>query len=168
MASFAPKSGKFHPRMAEKCPPQTASEEEKIALLQAAHDALYLLSGIVTHPAEQYYLAHALPVVTSYLDRHESDPVADGCPLLLAFLRLSLVLLYSSRFLSAAWRHRSCSPPGGLYLPHPRHPPRRHCTHPRTPVPFRQRGISLRGSLRGRGPVYKLFCNIIRRKINNL
>lgn len=82
--------------------PQAPSEEEKIALLQAGHDALYLLSGNVTYSAEQRYLSLALPHLREWLLRHASDPVADGRPLLLAFLRLSLDLLYSSRFLSAA------------------------------------------------------------------
>lgn len=86
----------------DKMLPLASSEREKIALLQAGHDALYLLSGNVTHSAEQRYLSLALPLLREWLDHHESDPVADGRPLLLAFLRLSLDLLYSSRFLSAA------------------------------------------------------------------
>lgn len=77
-------------------------EEEKIALLQAGHDALYLLSGHVTHTEEQHYLEVALPVVVSYLDNHENEPV-DACyPSHLHFLRYALDLLYSSRFLAAA------------------------------------------------------------------
>lgn len=86
----------------DKMLPLASSEREKIALLQAGHDALYLLSGNVTHTAERRYLAAALPLLRDWLDCHESDPVADGRPLLLAFLRLSLDLLYSSRFLTAA------------------------------------------------------------------
>ena len=77
-------------------------EEEKIALLQAGHDALYLLSGYVTHTEEQHYLDVALPVVVSYLDNHENEPV-DAChPSYLRFLKYALDLLYSSRFLAAA------------------------------------------------------------------
>ena len=77
-------------------------EEEKIALLQAGHDALYLLSGYVTHTEEQHYLDVALPVVVSYLDNHENESV-DAChPSHLRFLKYALDLLYSSRFLAAA------------------------------------------------------------------
>lgn len=86
----------------DKMLPLASSEREKIALLQAGHDALYLLSGNVTFSAEQRYLSLALPLLREWLDRHASDPVADGRPLLLAFLHLSLDILYSSRFLSAA------------------------------------------------------------------
>ena len=86
----------------DKMLPLASSEREKIALLQAGHDALYLLSGNVTHTAEQRYLATAIPVLQSYLDRHERETVTESTPSLLPFLRLSLDLLYSSRFLSAA------------------------------------------------------------------
>lgn len=86
----------------DKMLPLASSEREKIALLQAGHDALYLLSGNVTVSAEQRYLAAAIPVLQSYLDRHERETVTESTPSLLPFLRLSLDLLYSSRFLSAA------------------------------------------------------------------
>lgn len=86
----------------DKMLPLASSEEEKIALLQAGHDALYLLSGNVTFSAEQHYLDVALPVVVSYLDNHENEPV-DAChPSHLRFLKYALDLLYSSRFFAAA------------------------------------------------------------------
>ena len=77
-------------------------EEEKIALLQAGHDALYLLSGHVTYTEEQRYLSVVLPVVESYLDKHENEVVDEGQTSTLRFLKYALDLLYSSRFLAAA------------------------------------------------------------------
>ena len=82
----------------------TVSEDDKIALLQAGHDALYLLSGNVTLDAQRRYLSIALPFLEDYLDRHESDspmPASLLTPSACQFLRLSLNILYSTAFLSS-------------------------------------------------------------------
>ena len=93
--------GVIHAKMVDfgrefiKMLPLATSEEEKIALLQAGHDALYLLSGNVTRETERRYLEVALPIVEKLLDKAMKENPAWELPL----LNLLLNILYSTVFL---------------------------------------------------------------------